>query len=195
MRRDPDLIIAGLGNPGAAYDQTRHNLGFRVVDLLARWWKAPSFHDHGFALMTHAKLSEKEVLLVKPLTYMNRSGIALEKIVCFSGFQTEQLVVAHDDIDLPVGRLRLRKNGGSGGHKGIQSIIERLEDNNFIRVRIGIGKPDTSGETTDYVLTRFTGPEIKIMDAVIERAAHSIEMIMSEGLISAMNTFNKEIVI
>ncbi|MBN2383145.1 aminoacyl-tRNA hydrolase [bacterium] len=187
------MIIAGLGNPGRTYEQTRHNVGFRALDRFAALVKSTRFDNIGCALQARVRLMGKEILLIKPMTYMNRSGVALEYVLRSWQLEPEELVVIHDDLDLPIGRLRLRRDGGSGGHKGTQSIIDHLSSQAFMRVRIGIGKPDLSDDVTEYVLTQFNPAEQELMTTTINRAAQSIQAIVAEGLIAAMNIYNQSI--
>lgn len=184
-------IIAGLGNPGRSYEQTRHNVGYKTVDALIDRWQTGPMQKSGKVLLTRLIREDRELLLVKPLSYMNNSGNAVKGIFEKSKQDLDSMIVIHDDLDLPIGRLRIRKNGGSGGHKGVQSIIDHLKTKDFIRIRIGIDKPVDTNEVTDYVLTPFAKNEKNILKNVIERAVLGVESILSEGLISAMNAFNR----
>ena len=171
-------VIVGLGNPGRSYERTRHNIGFLVADELAK--------RHGGSWRSKQKteaapigLGSKNVTLLKPTTYMNNSGIAL------GGYKAEQLVVVHDDLDLPVGDVRVKVGGGAGGHNGLRSLIQHL-GNDFIRVRVGIGRPPPGMTVTDYVLGR--------MDSAIKEAvpwtADAVEAVIEVGPEAAMNRFN-----
>jgi peptidyl-tRNA hydrolase, PTH1 family len=180
-------LVAGLGNPGAEYAQTRHNVGFAVVDLLAAQlgasWKKSSKWD-----LLSAKTGE--ALLVKPLSYMNRSGHPLFAIAQFYKIAPEEILVVLDDLDLPLGRLRIRLSGGPGGHNGLESIIVQFGTEEIPRLRLGIGAPSPEG-AVDYVLGRFFEEEKPVVRSTIERAAEAVKCAIDNGLVSAMNTFNK----
>lgn len=187
MEETPIRLIAGLGNPGPAYAATRHNIGFMVVDQLAAqfgstWEKSAKWDT----------LSAKcgTVLLVKPLTFMNRSGYPLFLVAQFYKIEPQQILVVLDDFDLPLGRLRLRAQGGSGGHNGLESIIMQFDTENIPRLRIGIGAAPREG-SVDYVLSRFFDEEKLIVRSAIDRAVEALKCAIDKGLVSAMNTFNK----
>jgi len=184
-------VIAGLGNPGIEYEATRHNVGFMVIDKLAQ------MHSIKLGLKSHAarwgqgKISGQSVTLVKPMTYMNESGRAISAILKEKELDHDQLIVVYDDMDLDPGRIRIRVNGGSGGHKGIKSIIGQLADENFTRVRIGIGRPSGRQDPSDYVLSPFSKKEQEEIEFAIVKAADAIEYIISYGVEKAMNEFNR----
>jgi PTH1 family peptidyl-tRNA hydrolase len=180
-------LIAGLGNPGPEYAATRHNIGFTVVDQLAAqsgstWERSTKWHA----------LSAKcdDVLLVKPLNFMNRSGHPLFAIAQFYKVEPQQILVVLDDLALPVGRLRLRARGGSGGHNGLESIIMQFDTEEIPRLRIGIGEAPREG-SVDYVLSRFFEEEKSLVRSTIDRAVEAVKCAIDNGLVSAMNTFNK----
>jgi PTH1 family peptidyl-tRNA hydrolase len=187
VEEKPIRLVAGLGNPGAEYAQTRHNVGFAVVDLLAAQlgvsWEKSSKWD-----LLSAKTGE--ALLVKPLSYMNRSGHSLFAIAQFYKIAPEEILVVLDDLDLPLGRLRIRLSGGPGGHNGLESIIVQFGTEEIPRLRIGIGAPPPEG-AVDYVLSRFFEEEKPVVRSTIERAAEAVKCAIDNGLVSAMNTFNK----
>ena len=187
MDERPIRLIAGLGNPGPEYAATRHNIGFMVVDQLAA--------QFGSAWEKSAKwdtLSAKcgAVLLVKPLSFMNRSGYPLLAVAQFYKIDPQQILVVLDDFALPLGRLRLRERGASGGHNGLESIITQFGTEEIPRLRIGIGAAPHEG-STDYVLSRFFDEEKPIVRSTIDRAVQALKSAIDNGVVSAMNTFNK----
>lgn len=183
-------IVVGLGNPGAEYSATRHNAGFMVIDELARRWNIDSWRERHQALVAEYR-GEEQVLLVKPQTYMNLSGTAVGELARWYKVASDDIIIAYDDLDLPVGKLRLRLKGGSGGHRGIESLLVHLPQDNFMRVRVGIGRPPTGWEVVNYVLGRFTTEEEPLIDAAVKKAAEAIESIVRDGANKAMNKFNK----
>lgn len=171
-------VIVGLGNPGRSYERTRHNVGFLVADELARR-NGASWRKKKKAEAAPVSFGLKNATLIKPTTFMNNSGAAL------SGYSVEDLIVVHDDLDLPMGDVRVKVGGGAGGHNGLRSIIQHL-GGDFVRVRIGIGRPPIGVTVTDYVLSKM---DSTIRDAV-SLAADAVETIVSEGPETAMNRFN-----
>lgn len=184
-------VIVGLGNPGREYSATRHNVGFMAIDELARRLGITSWRSRHEAEIAEFRGEGDTILLVKPQTYMNLSGKAVGEIVRWYKLTAADIIVIFDDLDLPVGKLRLRTKGGSGGHRGIESMLVHLGQDDFARVRIGIGRPPQGWETADYVLGRFTAEECPIIAETINRAADAAEGIVKHGLTKAMNTFNK----
>ncbi|HEV3148247.1 MAG TPA: aminoacyl-tRNA hydrolase [Chthoniobacterales bacterium] len=186
--RTPQIrLIAGLGNPGREYEQTRHNIGFLVVDRLAAqfgstWEKSTKW---GAIL---AKCGQ--VILVKPMTYMNRSGEPLRAIGQFYKIEPPEILIVLDDLALPPGRLRLRARGGAGGHNGLESILAQFGTEEIPRLRIGIGAPPRDG-SVDYVLSRFFDEEKTLVASAIDRAAEALKWAIDKGLVSAMNNFNQ----
>jgi peptidyl-tRNA hydrolase, PTH1 family len=186
--RTPQIrLIAGLGNPGREYEQTRHNIGFLVVDRLAAqfgstWEKSTKW---GAIL---AKCGQ--VILVKPMTYMNRSGEPLGAIGQFYKIEPPEILIVLDDLALPPGRLRLRARGGAGGHNGLESILAQFGTEEIPRLRIGIGAPPRDG-SVDYVLSRFFDEEKTLVASAIDRAAEALKWAIDKGLVSAMNNFNQ----
>ncbi len=183
-------IIVGLGNPGQEYGATRHNVGFMTVDKLAEKWSITTWRERYNGLVAEYR-GEETVLLVKPQTYMNLSGRAIVPLVNFYKVQFNEITVIYDDLDLPAGRLRLRLKGGSGGHRGIESMLYELGNDDFNRVRIGIGRPPQGWETANYVLGRFNSEEAPVISEAIDQAASAVECILQEGFTKAMNKFNK----
>jgi peptidyl-tRNA hydrolase, PTH1 family len=171
-------IIVGLGNPGPQYRSTRHNLGFAVIDVLASRHRIPIQQHEAESLCGPGRIGGCPVLLVKPQTYMNASGKAVAPLVQRYLQTDEQLVVIHDDIDLPLGRIKTKRRGGDAGHLGIRSIIACLGHGTFVRVRLGIGHPVHREDVVDYVLSPFSTAEAEARDAVITRAATCVEMLL-----------------
>lgn len=181
-------IIVGLGNPGAKYKETRHNAGFKAVEEIASRYGVEREECKYDAIIGHLRIGSEKVLLVKPLTYMNLSGRAVAPLVHFYKLELKDLLVIYDDMDLPLGSLRLRAKGGSGGHKGVSSIAEMLKSQDFPRVRIGIGRPPL--DTIDWVLGEFTPEEKPIIQEVIKKAADAAVCWVLEGIEKAMNKYN-----
>lgn len=184
-------IIVGLGNPGEPYRLTRHNAGFWVVEAFARQegipWRKPYRRQ---AEIGRGRVAGEDVLLVKPLTFMNRSGEAVAPIWKSFSRGDERMIVVHDDLDLPFGRMKIRMGGGSGGHKGVASIQEALDWDGFLRLKIGIGRP-AQGQTPEaYVLSRFRPEEMEGMPLLIAAAAEALETVVREGPERAMNRYN-----
>lgn len=183
-------IVVGLGNPGSQYKDTRHNIGFLVVDELARRWNAaPWKRRYEAEVSEHRAIGP--VLLVKPQTFMNLSGVSVREAAKFYKMPSTDIIVVHDDLDLPAGRLRIRERGGSGGHKGIESILVQLGTDEFVRVRFGVGRPPDGWESADYVLGRFAADEQSLIREAVAKAADAIEAIIKEGTAPAMNRFNR----
>jgi len=184
-------IVVGLGNPGARYKETRHNIGFQVVDELARRWRNEAWKRRFEAEVTEHRAAGP-VLLVKPQTFMNLSGTAVREAAKFYKVESTDIIVIHDDLDLPVGRLRIRERGGAGGHKGIDSMLGQLGTDEFIRIKFGISRPPAEWDTADYVLGRFSSEELPEIKKMIITAADAVEAILSEGAAPAMNRFNRQ---
>mgnify|MGYP001798970628 CR=1 FL=1 len=181
-------LVVGLGNPGEQYDQTRHNIGFELVDRIAvaealKWARERKFR---------AKIAKQSasLILCKPLTYMNLSGNSVARIARFHRLKPEQILIAYDDVDLPLGRLRFRAEGSAGGHNGIKSIIEYLGTKQFPRLKIGVGKAQGSHDMVDHVLGRFTDEESPEVEKVLAIAQDGVSCALSAGLDAAMNAFN-----
>jgi peptidyl-tRNA hydrolase len=183
-------LVFGLGNPGKEYERSRHNIGFQILDVLAGRYQI-TFSPHKYrSLAARIGVGEERVLLVKPLTYMNLSGEAVAPIVRFYKVPLADCLVIYDDLDLPFGRLRLRPKGGSGGHKGLKSIIQHLGTDEFPRLRVGIGRPPGRMDPADFVLSPFTPAEEEVMAIVREEAADAVNLWIREGMERAMNHVN-----
>jgi PTH1 family peptidyl-tRNA hydrolase len=188
---EPLHLIVGLGNPGAEYAKTRHNAGFLLAERLAARWRAGWNYETKFnARIARADRNDVRVLLCEPQTYMNSSGEAVGSLADYFRVPPERLLVAVDDADLPLGELRLRASGSSGGHHGLESIEQRLGTRNFARQRIGIGRAAGAREITDYVLGRFNSAEADAADRVLTAACDQAECWLSVGIQKAMSQFN-----
>ncbi len=188
---DP-IVVVGLGNPGTEYEATRHNVGFEVVEILASRWKKPFRPARGEYMAAHASISGRSVVLVKPLTYMNNSGIAVEEVLAAQQVGPDALLVVLDDIALPLGALRIRQSGSDGGHNGLYSIMYQLGTDAFARLRCGVGPAEKPAKDAmaDFVLSRFAADELATAEAMIGRAADAVQEVIGSGLPAAMNVFN-----
>jgi peptidyl-tRNA hydrolase, PTH1 family len=185
-----DLLVVGLGNPGAEYARTRHNVGAEVVELLAKRHGAQLKKGKERALVDEVRVGGRRLALAIPLTYMNDSGDALRLLARRYGVEPEQIVVVHDELDLPVAALRVKSGGGLAGHNGLRSIKSHLHSDAFQRVRIGVGKPVSKERGADHVLNKFSKRERAEVDVTVEQAADAVETIVTEGVDAAMNRFN-----
>ena len=183
-------LIVGLGNPGSRYRGTRHNVGFEVVDVLARRLGIEFESAPADALLARQRGLGARVMLAKPLTFMNRSGGAVQALRHYFRIEPEALLVVADDVNLPLGRLRGRKRGSDGGHNGFASVIASLGTGEFARLRIGVGRGDTRRSLTAHVLAGFVEEEREEMEAAIERAADAVETFVEDGVDTMMNRFN-----
>lgn len=183
-------VIAGLGNPGREYAQTKHNVGFLMVDALAAHLGVTEWREKYDALIARARIGSEAVLLVKPQTYMNESGRAIAPLMNFYKLATDDLIVAHDDMDIPAGSIRIRKKGSSGGHNGIKSILAHLGDEHFARVRIGIGRPLPGWTVVNHVLAPFPPEDAAKVSEAIRYLVPAIECIVTEDVDKAMNRYN-----
>ena len=185
------FLIVGLGNPGAEYAKTRHNAGFQLVEKLAAQWQADWKNERKFNARTaRDERDGRRVLLCQPQTFMNASGQTVGALVKFYQLPLKRLLVVVDDADLPLGEIRLRAGGSSGGHHGLDSIEQHLGSREFARLRLGIGRREGEREIADYVLSRFDRTETALMKKVLDRAAGQAECWLSEGIQKAMNQFN-----
>ncbi|MBX7149335.1 aminoacyl-tRNA hydrolase [bacterium] len=183
-------LIVGLGNPGSEYAKTRHNFGFMVVDLLAETLKS-SFKDSKYkAEIASAEINGEKVLLVKPQTFMNVSGEAVQPLAHFYKVAPQDILVVFDDLDLPFGRMRLAAKGGAAGHNGIKSLISHLGTQEFPRLKMGIGRPPGVMEVTDFVLSAFVKTQKKVLEELLIVGVNACTAFVKEGLTTAMNAFN-----
>src|SRR5919106_1904955 len=185
-----DLLVVGLGNPGEDYERTRHNVGAEVVEMLARRHGGKLRRQKERSLTDEVTADGKRLALAIPLTYMNLSGEAVAPLVRRYRVEPTGLVVVHDEMDLELARLQVKAGGGLAGHNGLKSIVAHLHTQDFVRIRIGIGKPPGSREGADHVLRRFAKAERAEIDVTIEQAADAVEVIASDGVTAAMNRFN-----
>ena len=184
------ILIAGLGNPGKEYENTRHNVGFLTINKIAED-VGVKITKKGFqGLYNLGQFEESKILLLKPQTYMNNCGNALREAREFYKIDTDKIIVIHDEIDLPLGRIKLKKEGGSAGHNGIKSIIQNIGSDNFARVRVGVGKPYDKNNVIKHVLSGFSKEERQQLPEVIESARDSVFAIIINGIEKAMNEFN-----
>ncbi len=185
-------IVVGLGNPGKKYEHTRHNVGFMAVDKCAKGLRVDISQEKFSALIGRVRIDSREVILAKPQTYMNDSGRAVGAIIRSAYADVADLVVVHDELDLPFGAVRVKINGGHGGHNGLRSIIEHVGSSDFVRVRIGVGRPGPGVDAADYVLSPFLVEERQVLPDIIARAAAAVQAIVQEGPARAMNMFNQK---
>lgn len=182
-------IVCGLGNPGKQYEYTRHNMGFRTIDVLSEKLAAPVKNLKFKALYGETRIGMEKVLLVKPQTFMNLSGEALREMLSYYKVEPEHIIVIYDDIDLPLGQLRVRKSGSSGTHNGMKSVIYQLQFDNFPRVRIGLGKNE--GMPLDaFVVSKPPKEEEEVLSAAIKEAAEAVVTIIEKGIDEAMQKYN-----
>jgi peptidyl-tRNA hydrolase, PTH1 family len=185
-------LVVGLGNPGREYAGNRHNIGFEVVAELAARAKAPSMREKFGAELGEGTLRGERVLFCKPMEFMNVSGQSVARVAKFWKVAPDAMIVVHDDLDLPFGRLKLGAGGGHGGNNGVRSVIADLGTPDFLRVRFGVGRPAPGGDAADYVLADFSRAEQKELPDLRAEAADAVEEIIAKGLTPAMNRFNSK---
>ncbi len=185
-----DLLVVGLGNPGDDYARTRHNVGAEVVELLARRHGARLRRGKERALVDEVNIDGRRVALAIPLTFMNDSGEAVRPLARRFGVAPEQIVVVHDELDLPVATMRVKEGGGLAGHNGLRSIKAHLHSDAFLRVRVGVSKPPSKERGADHVLNKFSKRERTEVDVTVEQAADAVETILRDGVDAAMNRYN-----
>jgi PTH1 family peptidyl-tRNA hydrolase len=183
-------LIVGLGNPGAQYAWTRHNLGFQVVNALAQLWGIPLKRRSLEALWGQGRVGEETVVLAQPTTYMNLSGRAVSLLLAYFKLTPGELVIIHDDLDVPPGRLKIVERGGGGGHRGVLSIIGALDTEEFIRVKLGIGRPPPHLPGESYVLSHFPFDEAEAVTDLVVRAAQAVETLITSDLTTTQNRFH-----
>ena len=184
-------VVAGLGNPGAQYSRSRHNAGFMTIDRIAKAKNAEPSRRRFKGVTAEIMLAGKPAILVKPQTFYNLSGECISDLLGYFKIAPEHLIVVHDELDLEAGRLRIKQGGGDAGNRGVRSIAEALGTTDFIRVRIGIGRPPADEETKDYLLRATTAAEKQALAPILERAADAVEAIAEHGLEAAMNRYNQ----
>ena len=181
-------LIVGLGNPGKKYEGTRHNMGFMAVDLFSDMAKIDVDKEVFSGLLGRGKVFDEDILIFKPTTFMNLSGTAVSQVVHYFKIEKEDIIVVYDDMAIAPGNIRLRLNGSSGGHKGMQNIIEQLGTSDIKRIRVGIGEP--TYDTVDFVLSKPLKEEKELIDGAIENAVNAIKEALKSGFDRAMNRFN-----
>ena len=186
-----EWLVVGLGNPGDKYENTRHNVGFLTIDRIAEEQRVPVQKLKYRALTNTVELGGAKVLLMKPVTYMHLSGEAVGEAARFYKIPPDHVLVISDDVSLPLGKLRIRKGGSAGGHNGLKNIIQHLGTDQFPRVKVGVGeKPHPDYDMADWVLSKFTGEDLKAITAAIDKAAQAAACLIAEGPDKAMNKFN-----
>ena len=186
-------LIVGLGNPGKEYDKTKHNVGFWVIDQLAKEYNIDVTKFKHKALIGDGVIAGKKVLLVKPQTYMNLSGESIREVLKFYKIPIEQFYVIYDDTSLPLSSVRIREKGSAGGHNGIKNIIAHLNTDAFIRIKVGIGEKPNGWDLADYVLTKFSKDDEPLILSGVEKASHAIEILLTKGIVEAMNQTNQKL--
>jgi len=190
-------LVVGLGNPGDNYKKTRHNAGFMVLDEVADFFAITVKKTRPFSDLLYGRglIDGVDTILAKPLAFMNRSGPPIQSILHYYRILCEEMLVIHDDIDLAFGRLKIKKKGGDGGHKGVRSLIQALGRDEFIRLRIGVGRSEEKINTTDHVLGRFKPEEKKVLGPIIVRAREAVVTILTKGIEEGMNRFHDKRII
>lgn len=183
-------LVVGLGNPGNDYVRTRHNIGVMVADAFSESNNINLNQTKFKAIIGKGAMGGEEIIIAKPQTYMNRSGESVSSLLSFFKLTPLDCIVICDDLELPLGKIRVRGNGGHGGHNGLRSIIELTGSQEFVRVRVGIGRPNDPSRVSDYVLSPFSKEEKPIIEEAIEKAARTVETIIRDGVEAAMNKFN-----
>ncbi len=189
-------LVVGLGNPGNIYKRTRHNVGFMVLDQISEAFSIALLKQKFDTIYGRGTIDGIEVVLARPMAFMNRSGPQVQKIARYYRILSEEMLVVHDDIDLAFGRIKIKEKGGNGGHKGVRSIIDAFGGGNFIRLRIGVGRPEAGISAANHVLGRFKSDENKVLNQIITAARDAVVTILCKGAKEGMDRFNdKRIVI
>ena len=183
-------LIAGLGNPENEYAHTRHNMGFDTINNIAKNNNISISKTKFKALYETGIIQGKKVILLKPQTYMNSSGISIKEVVDFYNIKPEEIIIIYDDIDIEKGKIKLRKKGGPGSHNGMKSVIQELQSTDFIRIRVGIGQPEFKNDMINYVIGNVPDEEQKVLQEGTQKAAEAVEEILKNGIDIAMNKFN-----
>jgi len=194
LRAESVKLIVGLGNPGIEYQFTPHNMGFLTIDRIAQACGVEVRNRHSRALTARTVIGSEPVLLAKPETYMNLSGLSVRELVAEHQVRPESdLIVIHDELDLPLGAIRIRERGSSAGHNGIESILGALGTQEFLRIRLGISPDRKAADGVQYVLTPFRKAQLKVVDEILETAAEAVNTILKEGPAAAMSRFNRKV--
>ncbi len=193
MTPELSYLLIGLGNPGREYLNTRHNIGFMLIDRLTIRLDARGMKMQSNAIVITSRYEERKLILAKPQTYMNLSGQSVQGLLHFYKIPTENLLVAHDDLDIPFGTIRIRPTGGPGGQRGMASTIEKLGTKDFPRLRLGIGRPPGRMDPKDYVLQDFSKDDMKLLPEILDQAADAALTFVTDGLNKAMNKFNGDV--
>ena len=184
-------IIAGLGNPGSKYAKTRHNIGFLVIDRLAEKYDIPLTRNKFDTLFGMGEIETVKVILAKPMTFMNRSGLPVTQLAKYHKLKLDHVLVIHDDIDILLGNLKIKAKGGHGGHNGLKSIIDAAGGGEFPRIRVGVGRPDAQIDVTNHVLGKLTIDEVRHLKPVLSNAVDAAQSILQTGITLSMNKFNR----
>lgn len=188
-----NYLLVGLGNPGIKYERNRHNIGFYLIDYFTSQINSEDYIDKFNSKYTLVRLNDNKIHIIKPQTYMNRSGVSVRNCKDFFKIAPNNIIVVYDDMDLALGSLKIKSSGGSAGHNGIKSLIDEIGSNNFVRIRIGIGKPLNKENVNNYVLSNFKKDEFEALSRIKNRIEEIIKDIIFEGIIFAMNKFNSKI--
>jgi PTH1 family peptidyl-tRNA hydrolase len=184
-------LVAGLGNPGQNYEHTRHNAGFMVIDALADQYRMQVQRTKFKVIYGRGTIEGVDTILAKPQAYMNRSGLPIRQLADYFRIQREAMIIVHDDIDLAFERLKIKEKGGDGGHKGIRSLIQAFGSGEFARLRVGVGRSQTTADVVDHVLGSFSRNEQSALDDILHRSVQAIATILSKGTQEAMNRYNQ----
>lgn len=183
-------MIVGLGNPGDKYKDTRHNTGFLVIEKLASYFSIKLKEESRLYMAGKGKIAGEDVMLAKPVTYMNRSGEGVGELMRYYKLSSSDIVLVYDDLDLEAGQLRIKTTGGSGGHRGCASVVSSIGTEDFIRIRVGIGRPAGNADVVGYVLSKFSSAEVPLIETAVESAVDAVRMIVGNDIITAMNKYN-----